>query len=238
MTWLELLHAELPPGWPRLGPCPGVEPAHRWARALARGRTVLDVGCHVGLTSAACLRGGALAVHGLDPNREALVEAVDLVHHLRLLGLATYPLLAAEQCAPVGPWWRDPMGSQTGSSRRAVMSRLPEIAPMTTLDCFCATRQIRPGLVLVDVEGYEAEVLAGSQHLLDAVRPRWIVELHGGAPGGVLGRLREAGYRVHQLASDGTLQEPDPAGWTGSGCVGWLVALPAGDDGGTLEPGG
>lgn len=69
--------------------------------------------------------------------------------------------------------------------------------PMRALDSvrFPATVD----LLKIDVEGMEADVLAGGRTLLRRDRPRIIVEIHGPGPGrAVEGLLREIGYtRVH-----------------------------------------
>lgn len=58
-----------------------------------------------------------------------------------------------------------------------------------------------PQLVLMDIQGAEADALDGAEWLLHDVRPTWLVELHGEEGARAARRLRDAGYR---------LETPDP----------------------------
>ena len=49
---------------------------------------------------------------------------------------------------------------------------------MTTIDDFCRESGIVPDWILIDVEGYEYEVLLGAAETLRRHRPRVLVELH------------------------------------------------------------
>jgi FkbM family methyltransferase len=49
---------------------------------------------------------------------------------------------------------------------------------MTTIDEYCATTGTRPDWLLIDVEGYEFDVLAGAAGTIRTFRPGVIVELH------------------------------------------------------------
>jgi FkbM family methyltransferase len=69
-----------------------------------------------------------------------------------------------------------------------------------TLDSL-AQRFGPPQVVLMDIQGGEADALGGAGWLLNEVRPTWLVELHGEEGLQAAQRLREAGY---------TLETPDP----------------------------
>jgi FkbM family methyltransferase len=60
-----------------------------------------------------------------------------------------------------------------------------------------------PGLVKIDVEGAEADVLAGAARIVEEIRPIWIIEVHGERGAGAVSVLREAGYRVAALDGPG-----------------------------------
>jgi FkbM family methyltransferase len=84
--------------------------------------------------------------------------------------------------------------------------------------------------VKVDVEGFEAEVLAGGREFLRARQPRLFLELHGEllrqrgqSPEGLLALLGECGYR--RLEQDGRPVTPREA----AACaIARLVCVPAG----------
>ncbi len=70
--------------------------------------------------------------------------------------------------------------------------------PVITLDDVLGSRHA--DLLKIDVEGYEAHVLAGAQRSLNAHRIRHIVfEDHDAARSVVIHRLREAGYTIFAL---------------------------------------
>lgn len=69
-----------------------------------------------------------------------------------------------------------------------------------TLDSL-ARRFGPPDIVLMDIQGAEAEALGGAGWLLNEVQPAWLVELHGEEGLRAAQRLREAGY---------ALETPDP----------------------------
>jgi len=56
-----------------------------------------------------------------------------------------------------------------------------------------------PALVKVDVEGAEAEALAGASEVLKSARPVWCIELHGETDEDVIEILRKTEYRCFRL---------------------------------------
>jgi FkbM family methyltransferase len=71
-----------------------------------------------------------------------------------------------------------------------------------------------PGLVKMDVEGAEADVLAGAPQLLEKIRPVWIIELHGAGGAQAVSLLRQAGYRVAALDAAGPVPDGLPTAMT------------------------
>ncbi len=49
---------------------------------------------------------------------------------------------------------------------------------LTSLDAFCNENQLEPGLIKIDVDGYEGKVVKGAKTLLRDVRPIVALELH------------------------------------------------------------
>lgn len=56
-----------------------------------------------------------------------------------------------------------------------------------------------PGVVKMDIEGAEADALAGGTRLLEEIRPVWIIELHGYQGEQALKQLRKAGYQIMRI---------------------------------------
>jgi FkbM family methyltransferase len=90
--------------------------------------------------------------------------------------------------------------------------------PLRTIDSLVAEGVPRPDLIKLDIEGTEADALAGGAETLRVVRPVLLVELHGTnqAVAEVLGRL---GYHGAVIGSDRPIPE---AAWNG-----YVVAVPA-----------
>lgn len=49
---------------------------------------------------------------------------------------------------------------------------------ITSIDAFCSSRNLAPGLIKIDVDGYEAKVVPGALNTLRAHRPVVFLELH------------------------------------------------------------
>ena len=74
--------------------------------------------------------------------------------------------------------------------------------PTVTLDGYCAQHDLRPGLVKIDVEGAELDVLKGCREVLRQARPVVIVGIHpywlptGQNADQILALLSDCGYAV------------------------------------------
>lgn len=63
-----------------------------------------------------------------------------------------------------------------------------------------------PGLVLMDIEGGEADALRGATSLVTDIRPNWLVELHGAAGYEAYEHLRDCHYEVASTAPGDSLR--------------------------------
>lgn len=77
---------------------------------------------------------------------------------------------------------------------------------LTTIDALTDEMSFTPGVVKIDVEGFEVHALRGATKLLFHVRPVWLIEIHppqirsvGEQVPDVLLRTKEAGYRHFQF---------------------------------------
>lgn len=89
------------------------------------------------------------------------------------------------------------------AARRAGYAFPPVDLPAVTVDSLARTYG-PPGVIFVDVEGFEQRVVEGAGETFTAGRPDWFVEVHAGGPleeqggsvAGVLAHFEERGYRL------------------------------------------
>lgn len=75
------------------------------------------------------------------------------------------------------PWWiRLKFALQGSKSERGKLHHADVL--VTSLDRFSADRGLAPGLIKIDVDGYEGKVLRGSERVLREVQPVIVLELH------------------------------------------------------------
>jgi FkbM family methyltransferase len=177
----------------------------RLSRAGPDDGLLLDVGAHKGLFSLVHLalrpRHRALL---LEPSRPLAGAAASL---LRLNGVADRGDIviagAAGQTA-VRKIVTDALGfAQPGSNGSG------EDIPFTTIDELCQSRQLKPSILKIDVEGAEAEVVRGARATLRAHRPTVCLELHfdelerrGETVSALLEDMTSMGYRFESTGGD------------------------------------
>ena len=84
---------------------------------------------------------------------------------------------------------------------------------MVTLDAFCEERGIRPDLLKIDAEGFEAEIVNGAERLLSTTRPIAMIEIQGRSKA-VLASMKAHGYvRSGVGAQDGLSEGPVNTLW-------------------------
>lgn len=228
------------------GRAPLLDAFHR--RFLGPGDLAFDVGAHVGDRTASFRRLGARVVcvepqprlarllrllFGRDPGVAlvpALVGARPGEAVLRLnsanptVATASADFVAAAQGAP---GWE----GQRWDAELAVS--------VTTLDALAAAHG-RPDFVKLDVEGFEAEALAGLSLAPRALSFEFTTIQRGVALDG-LGRLSALGYRAFNACLGESMEFAHPAPVGAEEMAAWLAALPAeansGDVYTSLEPG-
>ena len=190
------------------------------------GSIVIDAGANIGLHTLFFARwtGAAGRVYAFEP--QPVVGAI-LQKNLADNGLTNVTVLPSCLVAPGSPptlRFPDVDYSKTENPGAVGLAGLTETmrtidVPATTLDDFYASRKDeiagRPlSFVKIDVEGAEADVLAGAENLIRTERPNLIIEIMGGLARDdghqdvvdsvtkIHERLREIGYRTIEQIDD------------------------------------
>ncbi len=151
----------------------------RLFRAMVRpGHTVLDVGAHVGYYTllASELAGvtGQVVAFEPDPDNVRFLE-----RHVRLNRCVNVTVERAAVAASDGEASFE-RGSGTGTGHLGAAGDLT--VRTLALDAYVRRHGLRPDVVKIDVEGAEAEVLAGAESMLRTVRPTLFLSTHGREP--------------------------------------------------------
>jgi FkbM family methyltransferase len=177
----------------------------------ARSEVTVDVGAHVGFyTVVAALANPLAKVYAFEPV-EAARRRLD--RHVALNGLGNVEVIAAAVSDSNGTadFFQGPAEIPCSSGLSETQMRWHDRVRRTrvrtvALDEFLEEREVGPvGLVKIDVEGSEAEVLRGMPHTLERDRPSILCEvLPDEERGAALERLLcPCGYRFMHLTPDG-----------------------------------
>jgi FkbM family methyltransferase len=179
---------------------------------LKPGMVAYDIGANVGFT--AMLAARQVAPNGRVVCFEPLAKAAaQITHNARL---NAFPFVEVHQVA---------LASAEGEaeffvSEESTWGRLAQAGPapqqngvirvpMRTLDAYGASHGLPPpGFVKMDVEGVEAEVIAGGKKLLAAARPVMVIELHHTYKA-VVDALDGLDYVVKPLTATGEIASTD-----------------------------
>jgi FkbM family methyltransferase len=172
-------------------------PLLAWLAANVRaGETWLDVGAHYGYTAIALSRlvGASGRVFAFEP---MVSTAGHLARTRRMNGLDQLVVLPLALAAP------EALQLQQSGTTRGMIAPSPSDAaqePMLVTRLDWLWPEIHGGEpqvhgLKIDVQGMELEVLEGALDLLQAHRPKLVIEVHPGVSRGrLLERLRVAGY--------------------------------------------
>ncbi|WP_084618973.1 FkbM family methyltransferase [Thalassobaculum salexigens] len=150
---------------------------------LRPGDVFVDVGAHIGYTSAFASTTGA-SVFALEVQRELipLIEQLAIINgfdQLRVLhaGASSTPGLGMIQRMTPHPGFQ--LEAQEGGELDTFpLSLVNDAVPLVTLDATFADDRLLPTMVKIDVEGHELPVLEGAARIIDLARTIFVVEFH------------------------------------------------------------
>ncbi|UTI62612.1 FkbM family methyltransferase [Paraconexibacter antarcticus] len=181
-------------------------------RLIDPGDVVVDVGANVGyLTSLAAARAGSAGeVHAFEPHPGvyALLQAnVARWGSAGVAGVTTHQVALSDHEGTAelnaGARFHENMGLASLSAAPGAAGADDELVPVTVqrLDDVIGDRSV--GLLKIDVEGHEPEVLRGAVGLLQSGRVRDLVfEDHDPYPDASTRLVEEAGYQLFALSND------------------------------------
>lgn len=187
------------------------------------GEVVMDIGSNIGVFTilmARWVKDGM--VHAFEPSPEAFLA---LNRHLALNRVAEHVVSVAAAVSDEAGEATFYAHSRNGenSLNAAISSRIPTEAlrvPVVTIDGYCRDKNISPGFMKIDIEGYEFHALKGGLETIRAAKPAILVEMHAHLwneiPTArphmevVMPELRKLGYEIVPLE-----RQKDPLNETG-----------------------
>jgi len=187
------------------------EEEHFIAQLDLASKTVYDVGAYVGIYTLFFARAvgqkGTVVSFEPDPdNYKELVLNVEVNNFKNVIALN----LALGSHNHPAKIFRDPFYPTRSSLNSILEPSTPgKTRPLRTvpvrvvsMDTLVEEGQLPlPDFIKVDVEGYEKEVLLGSQTTLDNYHPLILIELHGISPEQISNLLFSHGYKLYHIES-------------------------------------
>jgi FkbM family methyltransferase len=182
------------------------------ASRLKSGAQVFDLGAHQGIVAMMLAHvvgqdGSVVAVEAERHNYEVALRNMELndLEQVHMVHAA-----AAAKQGRIG--FADGLNGHVVARGRLGSSRVRSV----TIDGL-AVEYGRPDVVLIDVEGYEAEVLRGAEKCLDLRNTDFFIEVHGGegleelggSPGDVIGHFPSHRFRRFWSPGGGTWSNYD-----------------------------
>lgn len=189
---------------------------HRLARP---GWCVLDVGANAGYYALTCadLGGKSSDVHAFEPQPALAAALRDSVARNDAPVTVVEAACGAHNGEAVLYESRERNWASMATLRWHYFS-VSDVArnvKLIRLDTYCELHNLDVDLVKIDVEGHEADVLAGLERTLRRSRPHVVCEtrVHDGRSRALFRRLDRLGYRAARIAEDGSTMHaftPEP----------------------------
>lgn len=185
---------------------------HKFFKSLdLKGKTVYDVGGHIGLISMFFARtvGETGNVVTFEPNHQSYNAILD---HINLNGFTNVRVIQMglgsqrETLKFVAPDSDPGRGTASLDGQKRYLERKDARVfsiEVDTMDNQLAVNNLpKPDFVKIDVEGLEINVLRGMTQTISSYRPRMLIELHGISEREVVEFLLSYHYRVYQVEDD------------------------------------
>ena len=162
---------------------------HAFARLIASGDSVIEVGGHIGYVALylASLVGPSGRVYVFEPGpnnlpyteRNVRTKTNVVVEQCGVGSQCGVLTLHVEELTGQNDSFLSDFEALRSNERSAhVVARKSAVqAPVIDLDTYALGRQLHPRFVKVDVEGYEWEVVQGMLRILNEFRPRLMLEI-------------------------------------------------------------
>lgn len=149
-----------------------------FADIVTQGAVVYDVGANAGIYSllASLLAGPSGWVYAFEPLQRNLQH---LRRHIALNDLQNCTVLEAAVCNEVGTRSFSAVAWESSMARLSPDGDI-QVASTTLDNCIYGEKRLRyPGIIKIDVEGAELEVLEGAHRALAEFHPTIFLEIHG-----------------------------------------------------------
>lgn len=167
------------------------------------GDVVMDVGANVGYLTLIMshLVGRFGKVVAFEASRDVLPELAANVASSRIQNVHQESLAIAAKDGEVSFATHPdfPQGGRIEDVSDASLGFIQTVVPARSLDSYCEEFNLCPSVIKMDIEGGEADALAGASALIDAARPLFILEQHEKDGLGCIQFLDERGYDAVSL---------------------------------------
>jgi FkbM family methyltransferase len=178
-------------------------------RLVQPGDTVLEAGGHIGFIAVLF---GSLAreVHVFEPDPQNLAYLTENTQRFPNIHVHAKGLSDSEG---VLEFYSESLTGQNSSfvnefnvlHHNATISSVdPKVkrisVPITSIDSFVESQQLKIDFIKIDVEGYEQTVLRGAERTLRKQHPSLIIEVNRGTAPGAIKLLKEYGYIPRRIA--------------------------------------